>query len=61
MTRELAVWVLLAGLVGLLWVLTCVILSGDHAAVAPESVEKDTQTEHRDQQHRTSEPGKVAA
>ena len=29
MTQELVVWVLLAGLIGLLWVMTCAILTKD--------------------------------
>lgn len=31
MTQELVIWVLLAGLVGLLWVLTCAILTQDRS------------------------------
>jgi hypothetical protein len=61
MTQELAVGVLLAGLVGLLWVLTCAILSGDHAAAGQDSKEKEPHAEHNDQQRMAPERGRVAA
>lgn len=61
MTQELALWVLLAGLVGLVWVLTCAILPDDHSAVPPDSTEKDTRPEHNNQQRTASKPQRVAA
>lgn len=61
MTQELSVWVLLAGFVGLLWALTCAILSEDHAAAGSDSTDEETHAEDNEQQRTASEPGKVAA
>ena len=46
MTQELVVWVLLAGLIGLLWVMTCAILTKDQpAAYASEDAEHDREAD----------------
>jgi len=37
MTQELVLWVLIAGLIGLLWVLTCSILTKDRPARQPST------------------------
>lgn len=61
MTQELAVWVVLAGLVGLLWILTWVVLSGDHASATEEPSEEPTSSGHGSPQRTMTEPGKAAA
>lgn len=60
MTQELSVWVLLAGLLGLMWILTYAILSDDQAAAAESGDEKEP-PEHNDQQRTGTEPGRIAA
>lgn len=41
MTPELVVWVLLAGLIGLVWVFTCTILTNDRSAKPRRAGEQD--------------------
>ena len=55
MTQELVVWVLLAGLIGLLWVMTCAILTKDEpTGYALEDTEQNPKTDQKDR-HNTSE------
>ena len=58
MTQELVVWVLLAGLIGLLWVMTCAILTKDEpTGYALEDTEQNLQNQDTNQKerHNTSE------
>jgi hypothetical protein len=41
MTHEFVVWVLLAAMVGAIWILTCVILTKDRTAVRRPDEETD--------------------
>lgn len=61
MTQELSVWVLLAGLLGLMWILTYAILSDDQTAAAAESGEEKEPPEQNEQQRTATQPGRVAA
>jgi hypothetical protein len=53
MTPELVVWVLIAGLIGLVWVFTCAILTKDRPAEASGSV--DDEPDHEQGQPQRSE------
>ena len=54
MTQELVVWVLLAGLIGLLWVMTCAILTKDEpTGYALEDTDQNQETDQEDR-HNTS-------
>lgn len=44
MTPELVIWVLLAGLIGLVWVFTCTILTDDRPSEAGKN-DEDTKAD----------------
>jgi hypothetical protein len=57
MTPELVIWVLIAGLIGLVWVFTCTILTDDRTNRAGHS---DEETKPEEASGNTSR-GRVAA
>jgi len=52
MTQELVVWALVAGLIGLIWVMTCVVLTEDRSV--GDSVGDGAEAQDNDQAERSS-------
>lgn len=61
MTQELIIWVLLAGSVGMIWVLTCALLTQDHSPRAASESEDSVTTCKDAQASRPNQERSVAS